>query len=326
METISKVNLKKILWDKEVTNSRMEFNIQGKNITNTILNTYRRIGTTDVPIYAFTKIDISENTSIFNNNYLKVRLTNMPVLGIVPTDNIYKKQEEVVDEEEETALLNMDDVDMRVDEKVNISNLNQLTMYLEYHNKTSDIITVGSDDCKFYAKEKQIDSPYKMNVPIVKLQPDQKIKLSAITSLGIEKESSIFSPVSIFAFREKSKNDFDMIVESRGQINEKRILEVIYHNIIDQLDKFYELVPDTKDLQGTMSLENADHTLGNIIADGLQNHSSVEQGGYNMPHPLGDNILFHYKLKSGNIRNICKDIITYYKQIFTNLNQEIAKL
>jgi len=325
MESINKISVKKLLWDKEIVNSRLELNIQGKNINNTILNTLRRIGTTYVPIYAFTNIDITENTSIFNNNYLKLRLSNLPVFGIETDTNIFVKEEIQVNKIDDVTL-NMDDVDMRIDDQVNISTLKQLTMYLEYHNQTTNIVTVGTNDCKFYFREKQIKTPYPVNIPIVKLQPDQKIKLSAITGLGIEEESSIFSPVSIFTFREKENNNYDLILESRGQINEKKILDIIYHNIINQLDKFYESIPSTKELEGTMSLENADHTLGNIISNGLQSHTSVEFGGYNMPHPLGNNILFHYKLKSSNIEKILQDIVNYYKQLFTKLNVEIQNM
>ena len=41
---------------------------------------------------------------------------------------------------------------------------------LSFSTPLSNIITVGTNDCKFYYKEKEIESPYKINVPLIKLQ------------------------------------------------------------------------------------------------------------------------------------------------------------
>ena len=158
METIKKINVKKISWTKDLTDSRLEFNIQGDNINHTIANTLRRVGTTNVPIYAFTNVDINENTSIFNNNYLKLRLSNLPVLGITTDVDIFVKDTKKEDREDDTDnTIIQDDIDIKPmglneENKVNVSTLKQLTMYLEYHNNTDDIVTVGTDDCKFYYK------------------------------------------------------------------------------------------------------------------------------------------------------------------------------
>ena len=48
-------------------NNRLELNIIGVN--NTIVNCIRRVAMSYIPIYSFNKIIISQNTSIFNNNY-----------------------------------------------------------------------------------------------------------------------------------------------------------------------------------------------------------------------------------------------------------------
>ena len=45
-----------------------------------------------------------------------------------------------------------------------------------------------------------------------------------------------------------------------------------------------------------------------------------------MPHPLDSTIIFHYKLKSGKIKNICKEVIDYYVKVFQELNMLIQKI
>ena len=72
MEKVSSVKLKKLDWDKEVTNSRLELNVTGKNINYVVMSTLRRVVLTNIPIYAFDKITINKNSSIFNNNYMKL--------------------------------------------------------------------------------------------------------------------------------------------------------------------------------------------------------------------------------------------------------------
>ena len=72
--------------------------------------------------------------------------------------------------------------------------------------------------------------------------------------------------------------------------------------------------------------EDEDHTLGNIISYGMQIHPSVQFCGYNTPHPLKKEIHFHYKLSSGNINNIIKEVVSYYENIFDNISEKIAKL
>jgi DNA-directed RNA polymerase alpha subunit len=67
---------------KNTRNTRLELNINGPNIDYIVINTIRRCVMTNVPIYAFTQFNFEKNTSVFNNNYIKGRINNMPVWGI----------------------------------------------------------------------------------------------------------------------------------------------------------------------------------------------------------------------------------------------------
>jgi len=324
---IDKINISKISWDKELTNSRLEFNIKGTNISNVIVNTLRRVSITNVPIYAFTNINITVNTSVFNNNYLKLRLNNLPVIGLKSNNHIFKKEMKDKISEEKINILNMDDINLNVNNNdINISTLDKLTMYLEYENTSDKIESIGTNNCKFYLKEKLIESPYPINIQLIKLQPKQKIKLSAITELGIEEESSIYSPLSIFAFKHNSDTDYDLILESRGQLTETEILEMSNTNIQSQLDNIIELIPDEKSLEGKLILKDMDHTLGNIITSGLQLHSNIDFAGYNMPHPLDNKIVIHFKLNKGNFKNILIEVLKFYKTLFSKINEKILLL
>ena len=327
------INIKQTSYIKGI-NSRLEFTITG--VDNTIVNSLRRIAVSCIPIYSFNNITISENTSIFNNNYMKLRLRNLPVIGIMADDPIYiaKDKKIIIEEEITDNIMLQDNIDMDTDNKLNSSSLKQLTMYLDFTNNMNEIVTVGTDDCKFYHIEKQIESPYKKplcnNIPIIKLQPKQKIKFSAITELGIEEESAIFSPVSIFTFKLIDNTTYDITIESRGQLDEKKILQFTYDNMIHRLNKFLTLVQSTnnitKNISGKILVEDADHTLGNLISNGLTCHKKIKFAGYNMPHLLDNKILFHYEFyKEDNIIDIMKEVVDKCIDTFTNINNLIQK-
>lgn len=325
METVGKIDINQKLWEKDILNSRLEFNIKGKDIDYVVMNTMKRVMTTYIPIYAFTNITINENTSIYNNNYLKLRIQNMPVLGIKSKIDIFVK-EKIEEKEEEVVMANMmDDIDLSTTDNFKTKNLEQLTLYLDYENKTESIVTVGTDDCKFYYKEKQIKSPYPTNIMVIKLQPKQKIKLSAISELGIEETSSVYSPVSIVTYKMYNDTEYDMILESRGQLTEKEILHKTIKNIEHMLDYFVSLIPDEKEMVGKLQLNYGDHTIGNIISVGLQKHKNVDFAGYNMPHPLGTEILISYKLNKSDIKTVCTDVVNYYKKIYEIIDSMLTK-
>jgi len=319
-----KIDIKQVSWDKELMSSRLEFEITG--ISHTIINTFRRTILSNIPIYSFNNITISENTSVFNNNYMKLRINNMPVYGIYSDNPIFvpveKKPDTIIEENE------LNDIDINQnDEVINSSSLKLLTMYLDYHNNTDEIITAGTDDCKFYYIEKQIKSPYPKNIPIIKLQPKQKFKMSAITELGIEETNSIFSPVSIFTYKQLADDKFHAIIESRGQLDEKKIIQYAYDNIKMLLDNFLQLIPDKTDQSGKFQVNNADHTLGNLISEGLQTHKDIKFGGYNCPHLLDKKIIFHYELNNdkNNIKDIITEIINHYQKVFLKINKLIQE-
>jgi DNA-directed RNA polymerase subunit L len=345
MEKIHKVNIKKINYDDEYGNTRLEFNINGPNIDYIVMNTIRRTIFAEIPIYAFNEFKFEKSTAVFHRNYLKLRFRNMPVWGIENNIDFYN-----VNEKKNIDFINInyennaDDVELDVEQNVDSSTLNQLTMYLTFKNKSMNIVTVTTDHAKYYYKEKQIENPYKIPVPLVKLQPLQEISFSAITQLGIEEEDTMYSPVSITTYIKKSNSDFDMILESRGQITEVRIIEVAIMNIIRRLNNFIKTLYEDKrenlseiektklniktdTLQGLILINNEDHTLGNLVARGLQKHIKISFASYNLPHPLDKKVIFHYVLKEkGNIKNIFKDVVDYYIALFTNIKKDISNL
>jgi DNA-directed RNA polymerase II subunit RPB11 len=340
MQKINKINLKVISQENGLGSSRLEFKISGSDINYIVANTIRRTIMSDIPIYAFNEFNFQKNSSIFHNNFMKLRLRQMPVWNIDNTMDILQIKEphnnvgnimDTVIEEDENA---DDDIQLNVENKINDSTLKQMTMYVEAKNNTKDIITITTNDAKFYYNEKQIESPYKIAIPIVKLHSNQEIAFSAITNVGIEEQNAMYSAVCICVYKQINDNEFDFIVESRGQLTEKRIIQVALINIENKLQNLIKLLnnnkiveePESTDkLQGKLIVNNEDHTLGNLISRGMQLHNKVSFAGYNMPHPLGKKVNFEYKLKSGDVKLIIKDVVNYYSELFSEIKKGIDK-
>jgi len=330
MLKIDKINVN--ITDNQINlgNTRLEFTISGNNIDYIVVNTLRRTIMSDIPIYAFKEFIFNKNTSVFHNNYLKLRINNLPVWGIENnidflSENLNKNNENmnIIEEDEDIDI----DNDMVENKKSSeYSSLKELTMYINFKNKQNNIITVTTDQAKFYYEEKQIPSPYKVPIPIVKLHPNQEISFSSISKIGNEKESVIHSAVSVAAYKQVNDNEFNFFLESRGQINEKRIIIVAILNIER---KMKELIKSLKtkeinndNLQGVLIINNENHTLGNLISRGLQQHNNINFAGYKLPHPLENIVHIHYSMKKKeNIINIITDVINYYNEIFSKIKK-----
>jgi DNA-directed RNA polymerase subunit L len=326
MNKVGQNSVKKLSYDDSFLNSRLELNLNGGDIDHIVVNTLRRVCLTHIPIYMYNKFDFVENTSIFNNNYIKLRFRNIPVLGIETSSPFFEESKDVSEKEATMdEMLNMDDISLETNYDVSSSNLKQLTLYLDKVNETKNIITVGTDDCKFYYKEKEIKSPYKTNIPLIKLQDGQTIKMTAISEIGIEKMDAMYSPASVLYFNKISDNEYNFIIESRGQLSEETIFKYGIENVVKQLEELKSDINDLEDIKkqkGTIEINNYDHTMGNILSQGLRKHKDVKYGGYSMPHLLEDKININFEITKGNIKSIMIDIIQYYIELFNSLKDK----
>jgi len=337
MIKVNKINVSVLDSNDEIGDSNLNIKIEGINIDYIIINTIRRTIFSHIPIYAYNIFKFEKNTSIFHNNYLKLRFQHFPVRSIKNTIDFIDsniKTKDTLNKINENDENDENTVDVEVNNDLNSSSLNQLTMYINYKNKTNEIVSVTTAHAKFYYDEKQIPSPYKNEALLLKLQPNQEISLSAITNIGTEEIDTIYSAVSTIAYKQINDNEFDFNIKSRGQITEKRILQVALINIERNMQNFLNLFIkgiekgiDISEEEGVIIINNEDHTLGNLISRGMQQHSKINFAGYNLPHPLAKKVHFHYQLKKdGDIKKVIEDVINYYSEIFSNISKIIDKI
>lgn len=325
-------------YDSELEHSRLEIKISGKNIDNTIINSIRRAVYKYVPIYAFTNFNIKKNNTLFNNDQLKLQISNIPVWKIVNNHEIFipveKKDEEEVLEDTgiETKLENDDNVDLETETSLVQSTLNQLTMYVDVVNEGKENIIITTNNAKFYFGEKNIESPYKTEIPIIELLPSQSLTFSVVSELNTRYHSddAIFSPVSVCYFEEVKGNEFIFIIESKGQISEQRIIEVAIKNIINKLESINKLIQEKEfSDDNVLYFVNEDHTIGNLLAEGLKQSDKIDFASYCMPHYLDSKIKLEYKIKEKfKIKKVFDEVIINYISIFQQIikkNMELFK-
>ena len=314
MNKIENISYNVVEYDSTYGNTRLEINIKGSDINYIILNTIRRSILTYIPNYAFTDFNFKKNNTIFNNNYIKLRISNIPVWGIENNLEIFtpKKKEilEIINEEENIN----DDIDLNseMNNNFNSSTLKQLTMFVDYKSNEKEIMTVTTDHAKFYYEEKKINCPYKTPIPLVKLQPNQTITFSVITTIGIEEQNSIYSVVAGCFYKEINDNEYNFIIESRGGLTEKKIIHIGLINIIYKLKNIIkhisENIIDNSNKKGEIIIKNEDSTFGNLLSHGLLKHKDILFAGFNVPHPLEKKVIIHYQLKDNNIKDILTDV------------------
>jgi len=152
----------------------LQFIIKGVDIP--FVNALRRIMLAEVPCMAIDEVVIIENSSTLHDEILAHRM------GLIPlkTDlDSYKLPEECTCKSEFGC------------------NLCRLSLTLEVE-ATEDVITVYSKDLK---SENPDIRPVSDKIPIVKLAPEQKIKLEAYARLGKGKNHAKWQPVSMCTYK-----------------------------------------------------------------------------------------------------------------------------
>lgn len=290
---------------------------KGKDVNHIVINTIRRVCYNNIPIFTYDpkKIKITKNTSVFNNDYLRLRLSNLPIDIENNVDNL-ELSDQIKNMEEE-------------DENENfLSNKNSITMYCKEKNNSQNLLNVTTDMCTFYKDGEVIDNPYKVPLLLCKLNSTQELIFSATTKIGIGSKNGIYTPCS-FYFEKINDNNFHVKIESTSQLNEHDIILRGCMYIIKKMKRIMNNLIQknfTKSMKGEIILKDEDHTMGNLITYGIQSHDNIEFCGYKLNHLLIKEVNITYITDGAkSINEIIKDSmsnqIKLYEYILSNLKK-----
>ncbi len=322
------LNLKKVSnkEDDTIHTNHLHFKISGNNIDHVIINSLRRIILEELPGFAYDSdsIKISANSSVYNNDYLRNRIENFPVVGL----NLKLDMDEFIklkfDKNTDTETENQED------SEINFSNFDLLNFYVNKENTTDDILSVTTDDCDFFLKGKKINNIYKNALLICKLKKNEKLELSAIVKKGLPSENAKYSPIGVCCYEEKSNNEFIFKIENRNQYKNKEIIIYGCEILIKRLEIILEKIVSKKfssDNHGKIILNNENHTLGNLISRGLQEDSNIEYASYKLDHLLINDVTIEYVTNgSKTINEIINKTIKKQIKIFEDIKSNVKSL
>ena len=298
--------IKSELEDDTFQPNHMHLHMEGGQLNHTVLNVIRRTLLEEVPSLAFDKenIIIVKNTSVYNNDFMRNRIENMPIVNI------------------SNGKFNYDEYNnLKFNASVNSEEESKLTIFCKKKNDTSNIINVTTDDITFYDNNSKIDNIYKNRILIVKLKPGEEIEFSAKSKLGLGKFNSIYSSVGICCYEILNDNNFILKFESCGQYTNRYLLKNVCKIIIHRLNVIKDKMKDIKfnedSNSGKFIIDNEDHTLGSLIAYALQDHKNIEVAGFMLDNLLLKNLEISYLTNSGKpINSIVIDVINIYIKTF----------
>lgn len=304
--------------------SQLVLDITGEQVNAALVNSLRRLAIDYVPTYAFTKesIDIEDNSSIYDNDYMRLRISQMTVPKIkVKTRYLADRFWRNIDYADPNREKDPDD---------NIS----IEMYINITNKENNVINVTTNDILYLEDEKTIDK-FPKDYPnlIISLRPDERFKCHARAVLGVGKRNNIWAACGNAYYEEIDKNSYRLTLESQGQIDEYETLNKACDILTTKLNDIKFIVGDKYNTSSiinqnslNITLENEDHTLGNIINEYLQNNKNVAFSGLSKPSLLIDEIVIKFMSINNNPIKPFFETIDLIIKLFTDIKNQIKKL
>jgi DNA-directed RNA polymerase subunit L len=327
--------------------SHLVLGISGKSINLSIVGTLRRVVASMVPTYAFSDklIKIDNNTSIFNNDEMRLRLSQLPILnidsGISSLSSNYWKDLDY----------SLEDLPKHPKDK------HVIEFFVDVSNETNHIKNVTTNDLKVLVDGKPVQM-YSKKYPILLIKQkrmevydetksggEKKRKIEKFTAYGksmlsIGKHHIRWSPVNrIFATSDEEDKDdddphkFQMYVESGGQFDEYVILTKGCDAIISRLDELKvelgtKYADYTKSSGGKLSIEieEEDHTMGNLINYALQSHPNVIKSGYTEANRLENKIDIKMHVEGVKPLQPFFDSVKYLRGLFEHLKVQLIEL
>jgi len=254
-----------------------------------VVNAIRRTMLQNVPTFAFDTENIvvtRMKSAIYDADYIRLRISNMPVVE-GPTEEEFRK----FLEENQDWVLNNDPEGLTTEIK-------GITMSCAIHHTKGgdDILNVTTDMCTFTKDGKPIKNPYPTPILICKLKKEESIDFSATATLNIPHQSAIFHPVYRCYFTEESGDKHHMRIASRTNIDEDILLRRAVEIIRMRIDHFLGIIgSENTETGGKIVFPFDRFTLPQLFTDYIQDHPAVDYAGYKCDHLLGTQGTIFYR-------------------------------
>lgn len=291
--SMSSSDKSKIYKYKVPMQSKLVLDFKGTELNNIIINTLKRVMFDDIPTYAFMAdtINITGNTTIFNNDQMRLRLSQLPVLDtkldLFYLDPIYWKNVDYSDPKRPKHEL----------EKL-------IEIQINSYNDTQNVKNVTTNDIRYYVDSTEVFNKYNQDCPVLltQLKPADSFICHMKAVLGVGQRDNIWTAAGNAYMDDHTTNDITgeeikldvpyitFTVESNGQYDEYDILikscKYIVKKITDIKQEIMKRVESKEIIEAktiTFQFVNEDHTIGYLINSAFQEHEDIMFSG--MPKP-----------------------------------------
>jgi DNA-directed RNA polymerase subunit L len=312
---------------KDLQASQLMLQFKGNTIRPAVVNALRRMSLNDVPTYAFCKdsINIEKNTTIFNNDYMELRLEQLTIPNVnVPVtllDDKYWHQRYV----------KYDDINREKDPSDTIN----LEIVINETNNTSAVYNLTTDDVKIYQDGVDVSNKFDKKNPllILKMRPAETFNCVAKAVLGKGLRNNIWAAAATCYYEYDKINDVKFTMESQGQLDEYDILirscQIIKHKMKitkEQLQEKYENSDIINQKELSINFDNEDHTFGEVLNDFLQENNEIAFSGLSKPDLLKSEILIRMKTIKNNPLKPLFATMEYVIKIYDEIEKQLLKL
>ena len=304
--------------------SKLVIKITGKSATNAIVNSLRRIALDNIPTYAFcdSSINIEKNSSIFDNDYMRNRLSMVTVPNLkVPIYYLRDEYWKNIDYADPNRSKDPDDKMI-------------YEMYVNATNDGHDIMNVTTNEAEFFKDGDKQLNVFSQEYPclLVQLKSGQSFKAQCRLVLGVGKRHCCWSAASN-SFFEEVDDGFKFTVESMGQLDEVDIMVKACAYMKERLSETKDLLlskyntPDiTNGKQLLLVLDNETHTVGNVLGEALQINNDTVYCGTARPDLLLDQIKIKMLTKTTNPLLVVGKSIDYLVSLYDNMQKQFSAM
>lgn len=322
-----KIEIKEKIKSGTLKQQKLSLLISGDNINHKFINGIRRISKLNIPTYAYYVFEYIENTSIFNNDMMRLRLEN-----IVPQNvDIKIDYLEQIYHYDEKKSQSFEHRQRHENDKFNFE------FHINVENKDSNTyVNYTTDDMSFYLNGNKIDPQIKNPCLIIQLRKGEKFvcKAKAIigTCMGLNKfvsnnKCEIWAASRNTYYKEINKNSFLLTLESKGQMNELEILKKCCKIIFIKIGVIEKTINNNTE-KGTileLKLDDDDSVLGMLNYE-LQSLKEVLFSSCNRKVATVYETILSIKTDKKNVFECISDAISKVKKNVSEFEKELNKI
>jgi len=277
---VEEVAYVKYVKDESINTNLLTLKFFGSDFNIKMANTIRRVAANRIPTYAIPTelIKIESNTTVaFNNDYMNLKLSTLPIAEIDP--NLYQLDEKYWYK-----------VNFADPEREKHKNEQSNEYYLDATNKTTSIIPVTTTDLNVYISGEKT-TPYSEKYPLllIKLRPNDHFQCHYKSVLGIGDLNAIWKAARSGYYDEietSNGKEYVLTLEGNWQFSEYELYIRSCKYIIYRLNQIKD---DLKEKMNSGQIENTeiikfqipneDHTIGEVLNYEFQSHDDILGSG-----------------------------------------------